>query len=217
VLMAPPVAPRAEHDALAGWVSDQVEGGGTLTVPPDIWADLHRDLSRRQPRFTVRRSNDTPAEGLVVVHGRAPGGLLLGRFGSLTLVTTRLDADYLDRGPRVRAGTQLAGNERLTTSAQARAALVAGRVDRRAMAVLASLCAEYDVTLVRSWNPLHERGSGLPDRTIVVSTSDGRGQRAVLSWLTAQEPPFAPARVQRTPEGVALSWRLPRPVDGATG
>jgi len=93
-----------------------------------------------------------------------------------------------------------------------------GRVDLRAMAALANLCAEREITLVSTGNSPHERGSGLPDRTIVVSTSDGqRGRAAVLDWLATQEPPFAPDHVRRTEEGVVNSWRLPEPLAGTTG
>jgi hypothetical protein len=218
VLIAPPAAPRIEHAALADWAGDQLEAGSVLTVPPDVWADLHRDLARRHSRTAVRRADGEPAEGLVVVHGEPPGGQLLGRFGSLRLVTTQLDASYLDLAPRVKAGTQLSRNAHLTTNTRARAALLAGRVDGRALAVLAGLCAQYDITLVRTGNPPHERGSGLPDRTIVVSTSDGQlGRENVLGWLSAQEPPYAPATVRRLPGGVEIGWRIPQPLDGATG
>jgi hypothetical protein len=218
VLIAPPSAPPADHAALATWVGKQVQAGGTLTVPPDVWADLHRDLARGDSQTAVRRGDDQPAEGLVVLHGKPSGGHVLGHFGSLTLVTTRLDESYLDPAPRASAGAQLVGNAHLTAGAQARAALLAGRVDLRAMAVLAGLCGEHDITLVRTGNSPHERGSGLPDRTLVVSTSDGQsGQEALLDWLSAQEPPFAPAVTRRTPEGLTISWRLPELLDGATG
>jgi hypothetical protein len=216
LLIAPPAASRIEHAALADWAGRQLDPGSTLTVPSDVWADLHRDLAGR--RITVRRADGGPAEGLVVVHGEPPGGQLLGRFGSLRLVTTRLDAGYLDPAARAKAGAQLARNTRLVTNTRARDALVAGRVDPRAMAVLAGLCAQYDITLVRTGNSPHERGSGLPDRTIVVSTSDGQfGRENVLGWLSAQEPPYAPATVRRLPGGVEIGWRIPQPLDGATG
>lgn len=218
LLIAPPAAPPADHLALARWVGRQLEASSTLTVPPDVWADLHRDFARTHPRTAVRRAGDEPAEGLVVLHGKPSGGHMLGRFGGLTLVTTLLDESYLDPAPRVRAGAQLVRNEHLTPSSQARAALVAGRVDLRAMAVLAGLCAEYDIRLVRTGNSPHERGSGLPDRTIVVSTSDGQaGSEAVLSWLAAQESPFAPDVARPTPEGIAIGWRVPESLEGATG
>jgi hypothetical protein len=218
LLITPPAAPRIEHAALASWVGDQLETSGTLTVPDDLWADLHRDVASENDRTAVRRAGDDPAEGLVVMHGTPDGGQLLGRFGSLSLVTTRLDESYLDPAPRAKAGAQLARNPHLTANTKARAALLAGRVDLRAMAVLAGLCAEYDITLVSTGNPAHERGSGLPDRTIVVSTSDGQlGRENVLGWVSAQEPPYAPATVRRTAGGVEIAWRVPELLDGATG
>ncbi|HEV7651948.1 MAG TPA: glycosyltransferase [Actinophytocola sp.] len=218
LLIAPPLAPRGEHAALAAWVSNQLEAGGTLTVPPDVWADIHRDMARQDPRIDVRRADDQPVDGLFVTHGLATAGRRLGHFGSLSIVTTRLEESYLYSGPRASAGAQLVRNKRLATTTQARVALLAGRVDLRAMAVLANLCAEFDITLVRTGNSPHEQGSGLPDRTVVVSTSDGKaGREAVLDWLATQEPPFAPAHTRRAPEGVAISWRLPEPLEGATG
>jgi MFS family permease len=216
LLIASPVAPSADHAALAGWASTQLGHDDVLTVPPDLWADLHRDLSGRHSGVDVRRAGDEPARGFVVLHGRPLGGQPLGRFGSLTLVTTQLDAGYLDPAPRARAGAQLVRNKRLTTSPTVRAELLAGRVDLRAMAVVASLCAQYDITFVRTEKSPHERGTGLPDRTIVVSTSDGDAA-AVRDWLAAQEPPYAPAATRRTADGVAISWRLPQLRDGATG
>ncbi len=218
LLITPPATPRLDHAALAGWVENQLQASNTLTVPPDVWADLHRDLAHQHPRTVVRRADGELAEGLVVVHGTPSGGQLLGRFGSLSLVTTRLAPSYLDPAPRAKAGRQLVRNEHLTANTRARGALVAGRVDPRAMAVLAGLCAEYDITLVRTGNSPHERGSGLPDRTIVVSTSDGQlGRENVLGWLSAQEPPYAPATVRRLPGGVEIGWRVPELVSGATG
>jgi hypothetical protein len=215
VLIAPPVSPPAEHAALARWVAGQLDGAGTLTAPPLEWADLHRDLARSNQGTAVRRADGEPAEGLVVVYGPASGGHTLGRFGVLTLVTTRLDESYLDAAPRATAGAQLVRNSRLTVGDDAREALLGGRVDLRAMAVLAGLCTENDVTLERTGNSRYEHGTGLPDRTLVVSTSDGQ-TGALLDWLSSQEPPFAPDDTRRTPDGVAISWRLPGPLDGAT-
>ena len=225
VLLVPPAAPPAEHAALAAWVTNQLGDGLTVTAPAGMWADLHRDLAGSGRNTTVRRAQDGPADGIVVASGPdQPTGIVLGRFGSLTLLTTDLDETYLDPAPRVIAGQRLADNSRLTTTKQASAALRAGQVDLRAMAVLAGLCAEYDLTLTATGNPVAERDSALPDRTLVLSTLDGRSLTGeavagpLMAWLAAQQPPYAPATSRRTPEGVAISWRLPpASLDGATG
>jgi hypothetical protein len=36
---------------------------------------------------------------------------------------------------------------------------------------------------------------------------------AVLDWLRAQEPPYAPNDIRVTPSGVTVSWRLPARLD----
>lgn len=218
VLIAPPVAPRADHTALASWITGQLDDGVTVTVPASAWADLHRDFARLGKPNAVR----TDDEGtLVVTTGRATG-TVLGRFGTLTLLATDFDRTYLDPAGRAAAGRQLADNPRLPASEPVRAALRAGRVDLRAMAVLAALCGEHEISLAATGNPVAERGTGLPDRTVVVAAVDGipvtdrRAAKPLLDWLHAQRPPFAPAETRSTPDGVAISWRLPELLDGAT-
>jgi hypothetical protein len=214
VLVVPPVAPRVDHAALASWVTRQLDDGVTVAAPTAMWADLHRDFVRLGRPDAVR---DGGAGPLVVTTGRRDG-TVLGRFGTLTLLATTFDRTYLDRTERAAAGRQLATNSRLVASAPVRAALRAGRVDLRVMAVLAALCAEHEITLAATGNSPHERGTGLPDRTVVVAAVDGRrSTQPLLDWLAAQRPPFAPASTHSTPEGVAISWRLPDDVlDGAT-
>lgn len=207
VLVAPPVAPRVDHAALASWVAHELDDGVTVTAPTAVWADLHRDFVRLGRPNTVR---DGDAGPLVVTTGRRDG-TVLARFGTLTLVATDLDPAYLDRTERAAAGRQLATNSRLVASEPVRAALRAGQVDLRVMAVVAALCVEHEVTLVATGNPPAERGTGLPDRTVVIAAVDG--QRSLLAWLQAQRPPFAPASTRSTPDGLAVSWRLPDVLD----
>jgi hypothetical protein len=217
VLVAPPVANRADHVALADWVTRELDDGVTVTVPAAAWPDLHRDFARRGRPNAVRTDGTGP---LVVTTGRTPG-TVLGRFGTLTLVATDVDRTYLDPAERAVAGRQLATNSRLRTSEPVRASLRAGQVDLRAMAVLAALCAEHEITVATTGNASAEQGTGLPHRTVVVSEVDGRpvaeqGVAApLLDWLTAQRPPYAPAATRTTRDGVALSWRLPA-LDGTT-
>jgi len=218
VLVTPPVVRQADHVALAAWVTGQLDDGVTITVPPAAWADLHRDLARLGRPNAVRTDGAGP---WVVTTGRRTG-TVLGHFGTLTLQTTEFDRTYLDPTERAAAGRQLAENSRLLVSEPVRAALRTGRVDLRAMAVLAALCAEHEISLATTGNSPAEHGTGLPDRTVVVATVDGqsitdrRAAQPLLDWLGAQLPPFAPAVTRLTPEGVAISWRLPELLDGAT-
>jgi hypothetical protein len=218
VLVAPPVAPRVDHAALASWVTRVLDDGVTIAAPPALWADLHRDFVRLGRPNAVRHGDTGP---LVVTTG-GQDGTVLGRFGTLTLLATDIDPTYLDPTERAAAGRQLATNRRLRASEPVRATLRAGQVDLRAMAVLAALCAEHEITLVATGTPPAERGTGLPDRTVVVAAVDGRpvtdkrSAQLLLDWLQTQRPPFAPASTLPTGDGIAISWRLPDVLDKAT-
>lgn len=218
VLVVPPVAPRLDHAAFASWATRVLDDGVTIAAPTALWADLHRDFVRLGRPNAVRHGDTGP---LVVTTG-GQDGTVLGRFGTLTLLATDIDPTYLDPTERAAAGRQLAMNSRLTASEPVRAALRAGQVDLRVMAVLAALCAEHEITLAATGNPPAERGTALPDRTVVVAAVDGRpvtdnrSARVLLDWLQTQRPPFAPASTLPTADGIAISWRLPDVLDKAT-
>jgi Glycosyltransferase like family 2 len=218
VLVVPPVAPRVDHVALASWVTNQLDDGVTVVAPTMVSADLHRDFVRLGRPNAVHDGAEGP---LVVATGRA-SGTVLGRFGTLTLRANDLDPSYLDPTERAAAGRQLVTNSRLVASEPVRAALRTGHVDLRVMAVLAALCAQHEITVVATGNSPHERGTGLPARTVVVSAfdskpvTDRRSVQPLLDWLEAQRPPYAPAATRSTPDGLAISWRLPDVLDSPT-
>jgi hypothetical protein len=215
----PPAWEPPEHAALAAWVHSNVDGEVKLAAPIGIWADLDRDLSRAGlPAGAVRRipaGAPTGPEELVITAGDPePAGVELARFGSLAIVSTNLNPQYLGWTSRARAGGQLADNPRLHTTDAVLAALRAGQVDLRAMALLAALCRDHTITVSEASKPAHEIGSPLPYRTITLSTVDGRSVApAVIDWLHAQQPPFAPTDIRATPNGVTVSWRLPARLD----
>lgn len=216
VLVVPPAAPLVGHAALADWVAREVPGEARVAVPADVWADLHRDFARRGRDTVV-----VGTAGSLVATTGPHAGVVLARFGTLTLLATELDPSYLDRRDRAAAGRQLADNPRLHAPDGVLAALRDGRVDQRAMAVLAGLCVEHDLTVAATGNDAAERGTALPNRTVTLSELDGRPlTRAtavpLLDWLDAQLPPYAPAARTVTGSGVALSWQLPELLVGAT-
>lgn len=213
LLVVPTVPPRVDHAALAAWVTHQLGDGTTVAAPAAVWPDLDRDFVRLGRPNAVR---DGDAGPLVVTTGQE-NGTVLGRFGTLTLLSTDFDRTYLDPTERAAAGRQLATNSRLQASEPVRAALRAGRVDLRVMTVLAALCAEHEITVAATGNSPAERGTGLPDRTVVITAVDGgRSSRPLLDWLQAQRAPFAPASTRSTPDGVAVSWRLADVIDRST-
>ncbi|MEU5692939.1 hypothetical protein [Actinosynnema sp. NPDC020468] len=198
-VVVPPVGrPGPDHRAIAAWARANLPEDATLVAPAGLWSDLRRD------GVPVRAATDAPGD--LVLTSAVPEGVELARFGDVAVVLPDAANPYLDPASRARAGAQLADNTRLHASDEVREALRGGRVDLRAMAVLAGLCREHDVVLTSTGKPAHESTSALPDRVLTLSTSDSA---ALAEWLRAQQPPFAPDDVRTTPDGVAVGWRLP--------
>ncbi|PRY38771.1 glycosyltransferase [Umezawaea tangerina] len=220
VVLAPRTARAVDHVGLAEWMAKNLDGDTGLAAPAGLWSDLQRDRARAGlPADAVRPAGSgtaRPDDLVAAVGPTAVSGVDLVRFGSaptdpdsIVVVLPRDDVGYLSSNERAAAGEQLAGNVRLHTTEDVRTALRAGRVDLRAMAVLAELCRAQEVTVASTGKPPHEKGSSLPDRTLVLSTADDGSTAAVVDWLKAQQPPFAPDEVRVVPDGVAIGWRLP--------
>jgi MFS family permease len=229
LLHQPQAGPRPDHAALADWVRTQTAPGIPLAAGPGIWADLDRDLtaSGRSPG-SVRRvdpSDEGDGDGLLATLGPVPqhAGMQLAEFGdgdtSLSVLATGAQAHFLASFSRVSAGTELAANDRLKTTGSVRAALREGRVDVRAMAMLAGLCLNHTITVATTANPAAEHGYALPDRVLVLSVVDGRPVTSqttaagVVDWMRAQQPPYAPTTIRVTKAGVVLGWRIPARID----
>jgi hypothetical protein len=219
VVLAPESGRSVDHTGLAEWMAKNLDGETGLAAPAGLWSDLQRDRARAGlPADAVRPAATARPDDLVAAVGpTALSGVDLVRFGggaptdrdSVVVLLSGRDVPYLSPNERASAGGQLAEHARLTTTDDVRAALRAGQVDLRAMAVLAELCRAREVTVASTGKPLHEQGSTLPDRTVVLSTPDPEATAELLDWLGAQQPPFAPDEVQQVPNGVSVSWRLP--------
>ncbi|PWW54264.1 glycosyltransferase [Actinokineospora spheciospongiae] len=213
-----PVAPAVDHRGAADWFTVAAAPGATLAAPPLLVSDLRRDLRGRAPQqvrpeggyahYTV-----SPADG---------AGLVVARFDGLTARLADGTAVHSGGPDRTAAGAQLADNPRIQSPEEVKAVLRAGALDFRAMAVLAEIGAQHDLVVADTSKPVAENGSDLPDRTVVLSSVDGRpaGDPAVVdtlrAWVQAQRGPYAPSDVRPTGDGrAALDWRIPNPGDPA--
>jgi tetratricopeptide (TPR) repeat protein len=112
--------------------------------------------------------------------------------------TAYLTALREDLAARKAAGAQLLANERIRTSAEARAELGAGAVDSRLLIMLPALAAEHPIQILAFGQPAPGAGPGVP---LCSADLSGSGRAAAmtdasyLSWLTtfvrAQLVPFA--------------------------
>ena len=92
------------------------------------------------------------------------------------------------------AGRQLLGNKNIQASPSARAALAAGRVDARLLAILSLLSAQLPVRLV-AFTGAPGAGSGVPLRGAEIGVASPAARSAVVPLLDAQQGPYRPAAV----------------------
>jgi hypothetical protein len=103
---------------------------------------------------------------------------------------------------RVAAGRALARNPRLGLQARATTLLRAGRVDSRALAVLAAMTGQHSLQIV-DFPVVPGEDAAAPRRLVAVSTVDdqpvasGSTTLTMLDqWLRAQQPPYRPASAE---------------------
>jgi len=212
--VAPPAAVESPHVELAGWVDRELAGVTRLGVPVALRPDLHRDLARLGSRVSVTGADAADLSAVITDADGGPGQEL-ARFGELRVLWRgQLPADRTDV-TRADIGAQLAGHPRLHTAPDVRAALADGRVDLRAMAILAGICQEHDITVASISAPVAEEHSPVPLRVVVITELDGqpvteaKTAAPLRDWLTAQTEPYRPREVTLIPQGIWMVWPLP--------
>ena len=102
-----------------------------------------------------------------------------------------------DRSARIAAGGQLVGNHRIAITAAAGAALRAGRVDPRLLAMLAALASQQPLRVLAFGDPSPGAGAAIPLRSVELAPAKAGAHAAarlgaMLSFLRAQQSPFLP-------------------------
>jgi hypothetical protein len=100
-----------------------------------------------------------------------------------------------DTTARITAGQQLLRNKRISISTKAGAALTAGDVDPRLLVTLAGLAAQQRVSIVSFGDP-SPGAPGVPLRSAQLGAPSQAAQRAMLSFLHAQQGDYLPALIQ---------------------
>jgi len=207
-------AMAASRSQAAAWVVQQVSPDVTVSCDPGMCRQLQRDgfpAARLEP---LQRSARGPLSSGVVVATQAIRSQLgtrlaayapqvIASFGSgVARVAVRTIAP--DGAAAFRAqlaaemtalasvGRQLLGNKNIQASPSARAALRAGQVDARLLAILALLAAQMPVRLV-SFTGAPGAGPGAPLRAAEISIISPASRSAVLALLNAQQSPYRPA------------------------
>jgi hypothetical protein len=113
------------------------------------------------------------------------------------------------------AGQQLVGNQNIKPSPAARAALKAGRVDPRLLALLSALSHQGKVQ-VASFSSAPGASADVPRRGAVITASSTAAQSAILAFLQAQQGDYRPATATATKTAsgkpaVTLDYDAPAP------
>ena len=98
-----------------------------------------------------------------------------------------------DRKNRIAAGEQLIANNHVQASADARAALLAGRVDPRLLVTLGTLAGLMPIQLVAFDDPSPGASSDVPLRGADIGAATAAGLPAMVTFLKAQQDQYAPA------------------------
>ena len=98
-----------------------------------------------------------------------------------------------DRKARIAAGEQLLANNHVQTSADARNALLAGRVDPRLLVTLGTLAGLMPIQLVAFDDPSPGASPDVPLRGAEIGAVTAAGLPAMVTFLKAQQDEYAPA------------------------
>ena len=103
-----------------------------------------------------------------------------------------------DRQARTAAGGQLLANNHVQASAQARNALLAGRVDPRLLVTLGTLAGLMPIQLVAFDDPSPGASPEVPLRGAEIGAATAAGLPAMVTFLKAQQDEYAPAVASMT-------------------
>jgi hypothetical protein len=98
-----------------------------------------------------------------------------------------------DRKARIAAGEQLIANNHVQASADARNALLAGRVDPRLLVTLGTLAGLMPIRLVAFDDPSPGASPDVPLRGAEIGAATAAGLPAMVTFLKAQQDEYAPA------------------------
>ena len=233
----------AAASSAAAWVAQQVSPDVTVSCDPRMCRQIQQDgfpAARLKPLPSTARD---PLGSAVVVATAA----VRTQFGATTLAAdyapqviasfgsgaARVDVRTVapagaaafraqlaaEHAALVAAGRQLLDNANIQSSPSARAALRAGQVDARLLAILAMLSHQMPVTLT-AFTAAPGTSAGVPLRGAEISAASPTARSAILAFLDAQQSPYRPAiaTVNKDAGGtavVALRFDAPAPSDAS--
>jgi len=232
----------ATRGQAAAWVASQVSGEAIVACDPAVCAGLQAKGVPASRLLVLRPGQLDPLGSDIVLATAAVrsefGTRLVSVYAPITLAVfgtgaARIEirvvapnggAAYLsalasDLRDRKVAGSQLAKNPHVHTSAAVRGQLTAGLADSRLLVALAGLAALHPLDILSFGPPSRAASAGVPLRSADIAPATAPGSHpASLSvlrrFLLAQRPPYLPSalRVVRIgPHRGALGVTYPAP------
>jgi hypothetical protein len=128
-----------------------------------------------------------------------------------------------DRAARIAAGGQLMSNRHITLPAAAKAALKAGQVDPRLLAMLAALAAQQPLRILAFGDPSPGASAAIPLRSVEIAPAEADAKatarlHSMLSFLQAQQVPYLPMRAVLVGQSaLSVEYAAPSPLGLLSG
>ncbi|RBY93899.1 hypothetical protein DQ244_00525 [Blastococcus sp. TBT05-19] len=228
----PPDVEVAVPETLIAWLDAGLPEGASVAAPPGLRDDLlgaGADAALlRDPVPEAAGNSATPA--LVLAETAPEGSRLLARFeregdAPLLLVDPApVEPTPDQRRQRETLAAAILTNPGTRTGGNAREVLSAADVDARLLALIGAATAQQGLGLAAFPRLPGEEPGTAPARRVLVDAYGGRpvpdddaATRRLVSWLDAQLPPFAPATVEVSDEGVLIAFDYAPGPDAVVG
>ncbi len=213
----------ADRHQAAVWIDQQVASSVNVGCDPEMCTELQQSGLPAGQLNELQPSAPDPLGSVLVVAtpvirnqfgtrlASVYAPLVIASFGS---GAERVDVRYVapggtaafesqlatDRRARIAAGEQMLTNKHVQVSAAARRALLAGQVDPRLLVTLSALAHQLPLDLVAFDDPSPGVSSDVPLRGAEIGAAASAGLPAMVTFLSAQRNPYAPA-VARITQG----------------
>jgi hypothetical protein len=233
------VAAADRHQA-AAWITREVGSNVVVACDMEMCNELQKSHFPVAQLLQLQPSSPDPLGAQLVVAttvlrnqfgtrlATVYAPLVIASFGS---GQERVDVRYIapdgsaalesqlatDRKNRISAGEQLAANQRVQASPAARKALLAGQVDPRLLITLSALAGSMPLHLITFDDSSPGASPDVPLRGAELGTAASAGLPAMLTFLRAQQNPYAPAvaGITRSANGqsvVTVRYAAPGPM-----
>jgi hypothetical protein len=239
-------ATTAARTAAARWIAGQVSPSAIVACDPAMCAALQANGVAAGRLLALGPSAPDPLGSDLVVATPALrsqfGARLASVYAPVVIASfgsgaTRIDIRVVpadgaaayesalaaDLSARIAAGRQLIGNRRIVMPAAAQAALRAGRVDPRLLAMLAALAAQQPLRIIAFGDPSPGAGTVIPLRSVELGPAAASAHatarlRTMLSFLQAQRLPFLPTKAALVNQSaLSVEYAAPSPLGLLSG